>query len=149
MFMSTEKIFQLVNQNEFEIVFEEVMLETAFDITYTKEEIAEHFFGGEAPSYGGWSIFSWRTFGYYNKEAIRSAVVSGLAGKTKTKGTYMVDVSDKMLPALEGCNSFFKEANVMYSPSKQYFVHYRPPKVKVKVKDGVFNSLRGRATSTI
>lgn len=150
--MSKDKLYQLSNQNEFEIVFEEVTLETAFDITYTKAEIAEHFFGGEMPDRrpdSGWLSANWSDQCFLNKDAIRSAVVRGLSGKTKTKGTYMVDVGDEVMATLENHNSFFKEANVMYSPSKQYFVHYRHPKVKVKVKDGLFNSLRQRATYTI
>lgn len=149
--MANEKIYQLANQNEFEIVFDEVTLETAYDVTYTRAEIAEHFFGGEMPYHlsEGWICNRWNGVEFVNKEAIRSAVVRGLLNKTKTKGTYMVDVSDKVMDTLENYNSFFKEANVMYSPSKRYFVHYRQPKVNVKVKNGGFNHLRQRTTSTI
>lgn len=147
--MYTDRLYQIEEQNEFQLIVKAVTLETATDVTYEKSDIIEIFGGG---SFAEWVrqvkedtvLFQTYLTGSWDKDrtvymvflqAIIRAVQKEL--ERNPKATVELDLDSHHISRLTEINRLFKQHGFMLRPKFGHFVKYKEPKAKPKKASGI------------
>lgn len=117
------KLYELIEDNDFEMVFEETTMEDCSNIAYNGDEVKEQF----DDQTGNFDRVGWS-----HKVLKTNRLITYVLKQLETKKEVYVSLNEYIMDQLAGSfNVQFKEHGFMYRPSKQCFVKYKTPKPKV------------------
>lgn len=140
--MSDQPIYQIISQNEVELILQRTTLETATDVTYTNEQFCEIHSDSVWNRVDGY----WYSYGsddmnkiyYINKPELRRQVLQQLE---KSKEA-IVELSEEIMKHIQYYNDEFKPHGFMFRPSKGVFVKFKARPKKKVVSKALINDMR-------
>ncbi|RWZ83186.1 MAG: hypothetical protein EO766_17830 [Hydrotalea sp. AMD] len=158
--MKKQSLYQIVYQNPLETLFEYATIEDAIDVLYSSDDINE-MFGEHLATY--YMDVKSETFFLMKKSS--SEDIDDLYRSRYIVVINLVELSNQIKKQLEKqkeavvavndhislveLNGYFKPQGFMFRPSRQYFVKYKAPKKKLKVRDVVLSQLRLQTINAI
>ncbi len=147
--MSNRPLYQILYQNDIELVLQGTTLETATDVTYNEEQFQDAFNNGTISS-------TWeRVEGYWYSSStdfrnkiyfINMAELIRQVGQQLEKNKEVaIDLPEKVLEKFRDYHSYrarFKEHGFMFRPTKDVFVRYKAKSKKKVVSKALINDMR-------
>jgi len=131
-----EPIFQIETEDQFRVKFVVTTIEECTDVTYTRNEINDHFNGGEdinsmddtEPTDSIVGDFGYQLHMLYRLDNIVNYVLSQLETNKTVPALFYMDSNDTRF-----FNIRFKQSGIIFSHHNQEFKNWKAPKLKAKV----------------
>lgn len=159
----SDKVFQVVIENQFEVEFEETTLEECIDVVYTSMELREMYNNGELFT----DFYDFRCMSKKNCTSLPTVanssysievilkpdnIVNHVISKFKNPKTkeVFIEFGTSALERMVELNPFFKQYRFRFSPAKGGFIRWKAPKKPKPIAvPYLLNDLRGRTIDKI